>query len=136
MEITFEEGENILAVVPGLYQFEEDGLYHQAALAVTDSEVLFFDDSRPDSMTEDKAYYAIRRRFPISDIKNLSLENIKNGGKVKNMCRLNFILSNFDDSFVFYVRNKEGSYAVNFAKYIKKHKISTSRRDVDLKREG
>ena len=44
MEINLEAQEQLSIVVPGLYQFEENGLFEQAVIGVTDDAIVIYSE--------------------------------------------------------------------------------------------
>ena len=135
MKVVLESQEKIKVVVPGLYQFNESKQFTQAALAITEEELIIYDDSKPDSKTDSQAYFAARKKVDIKDILHLLVENIIGKFEVEGMMRLNFILKSIKESFFFYFKGNDNHYVKLLVKQLKKHKVEISKRKVNLKKE-
>ena len=132
MEIILEAQDQINIVVPGLFQFEENGLFEQAAIAVTNDAIVIFSDARPDSITEDKAYYSIKRRFELNESQHVVMENLHAEGELNTFKRFNIIQTDANSSFFFYFKKKDSKFADKFFAELKGRSIVNSKRGVDL----
>lgn len=132
MEIILEAQDQLSIVVPGLYQFEENGLFEQAIIGVTNDGIVIYSDIRPDSITENKAYYSVKRKFDMSGIQHVILENIHAKNELDSYKRFNIIQSELNKSFFFYFKKKEAKLADRFFQELKRRNIIASKRGVDL----
>ena len=78
MNINIEEYNSVAAFLSGLYKFEEDGLFFQAMLGVTDKALLVYNDHAPDSKTADVLVYKVKERIPFEKINSIFNEQIIN----------------------------------------------------------
>ena len=132
MEINLEAQEQLSIVVPGLYQFEENGLFEQAVIGVTDDAIVIYSDARPDSITDNKAYYTVKERFDLSSIQHVILENIHADNELSSFKRFNIIQTELKSSFFFYFKKKDASLADKFFAELKKRNVVASKRGIDL----
>lgn len=132
MEIILESQDQLSVVVPGLYQFEDNGLFEQAIIGVTNDAIVIYSDVRPDSITEDKAYYSIKRKFDISGAQHVVQENIHANGELASFKRFNIIQTELKQSFFFYFKKKDAKIADKFFAELKRRNIIVSKRGVDL----
>ena len=124
--------DQISIVVPGLFQFEDNGLFEQAILGVTNDAIVIYSDMRPDSITEEKAYYSIKRKFDISSVQHVLLENIHANGELASFKRFNIIQTELKQSFFFYFKKKDAKIGDQFLAELKRRNIIASKRGVDL----
>ena len=102
MKISLDEYDKVNAIMPGLFQFNPNEMFTQAALAVTDSQLFFYDDNAPTQIMGEVHHYIIKKRVSLDEIVMVLNEKITNNRQLRNMGRLNFVMEDEDDSLIFY----------------------------------
>ena len=92
MKLSLDEYDKVRAIVPGLFQFNENEMFTQAALAVTDDELFFYDDNAPAQIMGEIYHYPILKRIKLDDIQMALDEKIVRNRQMDNMARLNFLI--------------------------------------------
>lgn len=139
MKMSLDENEKILEMLSGLFQFNESEQFTQAAIAVTDDELVFYDDNAPDEKQTIRYVYHIKKRISLENVLLVLDEKIKKNKFLKNMGRLNFIVEEEDEDgdieptevlFYYYLNDRRA--AETFLDELKKLKIKTKKRKIDL----
>ena len=133
MNISIEGFKDAEAFLPGLYKFQEDGLFSQAILSITDKELLFYDDHAPDTVNGDNLSYKVKFRLNIEDLETIVDEKIINNKDMEGLGRLNFIKG--EDNIVFYYFVDDKKLLKDFLNVLKAHGLSIQTRKVDLSKE-
>ncbi|MBR5997348.1 MAG: hypothetical protein IK028_04945 [Bacilli bacterium] len=132
MKISLDEYDKVRAIVPGLFQFNENEMFSQAALAVTDDCLYFYDDNAPTQIMGEVYHYIIKKRVSLDDIVMVLNEKITNNRQLKNMARLNFVMEDEEDELIFYYYLSDKGDADRFIKELAGCGIKTKKRSVDL----
>ena len=138
MNINIEEYKSCQAFLPGLYKFLENSLFSQAILAITDKELLIFDDHAPDIVSGDTLTYKIKYRLSLQKIETIVNERIINNKDMNGLSRLVFVLDdeNEEDNvkmFYYFIDDKKllGEMLNSF----KTHGFIVQNRKVDISKE-
>ena len=138
MNISIEEYKTCQAFLPGLYKFLENSLFSQAILAITDKELLIFDDHAPDIVSGDTLTYKIKCRIPLEKIETIVNERIINNKDMNGLSRLVFVLeeeNEEDNEKIFYYFIDDKKLFNEMANSLKAHGLSLQSRKVDLSKE-
>ena len=119
MKLNLDEYDKVITFISGLYQFEENEPFSQAALAVTDDEFFIYDDHRPTDKNNGEYHYVIKKRFKLSRIDFVLDETIKGNADLANYGRLYFYSKEIEDSFEFYYMFNERKQTNFFLKKLK-----------------
>ena len=133
MKLSLDEYEKVKALISGLFQFGENELYSQAALAVTDTELFLYDDHRPTDKNGGVYHYQIKKRYKISDIDFILDERITKNPDLCNNGRLYFYSEDENKSFEFYYFLNDKKEVSDFLKILKEKGVITQKRKVALK---
>ena len=126
MSIYAEDIDSAIGFLPGLFKFEPDGLFEQAVLAITSSEVLIYNDNAPDEVSGADWSYKVKLRIPFELIMEVTHELIiskrKNAGETNRLVievkgETSPIFYNF-----YYYKNKS-DFALNLMAGFKRFKI-------------
>ena len=136
MKLSLDEYDKVRAIVPGLFQFNENEMFTQAALAITDDELFFYDDNAPAQIMGDVYQYPILKRIKLDDIQMALDEKIVRNRQMDNMARLNFLMEDSDDNVLFYYYLSDKKDIADFIKELADAGIKTKKRKVDLSPEN
>ena len=136
MILNVDEYNAVNAMIPGLFQFNENDLFSQAELAVTDDELLIYDDSAPDEVDGDKYHYAVKKRISLDDIKVVLIEKIIHNKELSNLGRLEFAMMEGDQTVVFYYFVEDKKLVSNFIDALEELHIKCKNTKIDLSREN
>ena len=136
MKLSLDEYDKVRAIVPGLFQFNENEMFTQAALAITDDELFFYDDNAPAKIMGDVYHYPILKRIKLDDIQMALDEKIVRNRQMDNMARLNFLMEDSDDNVLFYYYLSDKKDIADFIKELADAGIKTKKRKVDLSPEN
>ena len=133
MNINIEEYNNCQAFLPGLFKFLENGLFSQAILALSDKELLIYDDHAPDVVADKSLTYKVKARFPLDDFDAVVDEKIINNKDMAGLGRLNFIRD--EDNIMFYYFVDDKKMLKEFLSALKYHGLPAQSRKIDLSKE-
>ena len=136
MILNIDEYNAVNAMIPGLFQFSENDLFTQAELAVTDDELLIYDDSAPDEINGDNYHYAVKKRISLDDIKVVLIEKIIHNREMSNLGRLEFAMMEDDQTVVFYFYVEDRKLVSNFVDTLEELHIKCKKTKIDLSREN
>ena len=136
MKLSLDEYDKVRAIVPGLFQFNENEMFTQAALAITDDELFFYDDNAPAQIMGVVYHYPILKRIKLDDIQMALDEKIVRNRQMDNMARLNFLMEDSDDNVIFYYYLSDKKDIADFIKELADAGIKTKKRKVDLSPEN
>ena len=136
MKITLDEYDKVRAVVPGLFQFNENEMFTQAALAITDDELFLYDDNAPTQILGEVYRYSIKKRIKLDDISMALDEKITRNIQMNEMGRLNFLMEETDENILFYYYLSDKKDIQDFIKELADAGIKTKKRKVDLSPEN
>ena len=136
MKLSLDEYDKVRAIVPGLFQFNENEMFSQAALAITDDELFFYDDNAPKQIMGDVYHYPILKRIKLDDIQMALDEKIVRNRQMDNMARLNFLMEDSDENILFYYYLSDKRDITDFIKELADAGIKTKKRKVDLSPEN
>ena len=126
MSIYAEEIDNARGFVPGLFRFEPEGLFEQAVLALTPSELLFYNDNAPDNVNGADWSYKIKLRIPFTSITQVTNEIIITKRKKGEDTNRLVIEVNGEEKPViyhFFYYEKKSDSALNFMAGLKRYKV-------------
>ena len=139
MKINLDEYKNIRELVSGLFQFDPTQKFTQAALAVTDEELLFYDDNAPDEKESIHYIYHIKKRIKLDKVVVALDEKIKKNKYLKDMGRINFLVEEEDEEgdtdnveVIFYYYLTDKGQAESFINELKSLNVKVKKRKVDL----
>ena len=132
MKISLDEYDKVNAIMPGLFQFNENEMFTQAALAVTENELFFYDDNAPTQIMGEVYHYALKKRVKLDDILMVLDEKITHNKQLDNMGRLNFVMEDEDESLIFYYYLSDKGDVAAFLKELSACGIKAKKRSVDL----
>lgn len=139
MNINIEEYKNCQAFLPGLYKFLENSLFSQAILAITDKEILIFDDHAPDVVSGDTLTYKVKLRIPLQKIEAIINERIFNNKDMSGLSRFVFVRDvdneDQDDEITFYYFLDDKKLLKEFLDNLRAHSFTVQNRKVDLSKE-
>ena len=139
MNINIEEYKSCQAFLPGLYKFLENSLFSQAILAITEKEILIFDDHAPDIVSGDTLTYKIKKRFFIDKVEAVVNEKIINNKDMNGLSRLVFVREveneDEDDEVIFYYFLDDKKLLKDFLNSLQKRGLSIQNRKVDLSKD-
>ena len=136
MILNLDEYNDVLAMIAGLFQFKENDLFSQAELAVTEKEILIYDDSTPDDINGQTFHYSVKKRCPLDDIKVVLDEKIIHNKDMEYLGRLVFALNEDDQSFEFYYFVNDKKELKAFVKTLSSLHIKCKKFKIDLCREN
>ena len=119
MKINLDEYDKVLALISGLFKFEENSPFSQAALAVTEDEFFVYDDHRPTDRNGGAYHYVIKKRFDIDDYRFVLDERLIKNPDLEPYGRLYFYGEDADDSFEFYYLISDRKEKIKFLKQLK-----------------
>ena len=133
MKINLDEFDKVIVWISGLFQFGENELYSQAALAVTEDELFIYDDHRPTDKNNGVYHYVIKRRFKLKHYAFILDETIKGNADLSNYGRLYFYSEEDDKSFEFYFLVNERKEVNAFLKELKSLGIRNTKKTTKIK---
>ena len=133
MRVNLDEYDKVIALISGLYQFEENELFSQAALAVTEDEFLFYDDHRPTDKNNGVYHYVIKKRLKVNKYDFVVDETLKGNADLSNYGRLFFYSTDEDRCFEFYYMVNDRREVNKFLKELKKLGLDTSTKTTKIK---
>lgn len=132
MKLNVESYSDVIAMIAGLFQFKENEQFTQTALAVTENEILFYDDNAPDRKEGEEYYYQVKKRLSLDDITMVVDEKITKCRQLNNLGRLNFLSQDEDKAFVFYYFISDKKDVQSFCKELASLGIKTKKKKVNL----
>ena len=136
MKLSLDEYDKVLAIVPGLFQFNENEMFTQAALAITEDELFLYDDNAPAQIMGEVYHYPILKRIKLDDIAMALDEKIVRNIQLSEMGRLNFLMEETDENILFYYYLSDKKDIQDFIKELANCGIKTKKRKVDLSSEN
>ena len=136
MKLSLDEYDKVRAIVPGLFQFNENEMFTQAALAITDDELYLYDDNAPAQIMGDVYHYPILKRIKLDDISMALDEKIIRNAQLNDMGRLNFLMEETDENILFYYYLSDKKDIQDFIKELADAGIKAKKRKVDLSPEN
>ena len=136
MILNVDEYNSVTIMLAGLFQFGENELFSQAELALTDNEVLIYDDHAPDEVKNDTAHYRIKKRVPLENITVVLNEKIVNNKDMAYLGRLVFAHEEEEQSFIFYYFVNDKKEVAAFCKALGALRIKVKKIKIDLCREN
>ena len=133
MNINIEEYKSCQAFLPGLFKFMENGLFSQAILAITEKELIIYDDHAPDIVSGETLTYKIKFRLSFDNVATVVDEKIINNKDMSGLGRLNFVRD--EDNILFYYFVDDKRLLKNFLSALKASGLSIQTRKVDLSKE-
>lgn len=129
MTIELEGKENLLCLVPGIYQEDIRSLYHQGVLGIMDDKVVLYNDLMPDSSVGGNYVYKIKAELPLSEVMIVLIEELKGVKKLIYNKRIHFVAKNQEQSIFFCIQPKAvKKYLKRMLKVLKAKKIDTDER--------
>ena len=127
MSIFAEEIEKAIAFLPGLFKFEEDGLFSQAVLALTPECLLIYNDNAPDEVSGEDWTYKVKDTIPFNMIEMVTHESIESKRNSKDIKSRLIVKIKGEEAgkYRFYYQNDKRSFAVNFMAGLKHYAIKT-----------
>lgn len=139
MNINIEEYKSCQAFLPGLYKFLENGLFSQAILAITQKDILIYDDHAPDVVAGDAFTYKIKYRLPLQKVETVVNERIINNKDMNGLARLVFVIDtdneDEDSEAIFYYFIDDKKLLGGMLDCLKGSGLSIQNRKVDLSKE-
>ena len=139
MKIDLDEYTNVRELISGLFQFDPMQKFSPAAMAVTDEELLFYDDSAPDEKQSIHLIYHIKKRIKLENVMIVLHDKFKKNKYLKNMARINFLVEEEDEEgdtdnveVAFYYYLDEQSAAERFVRELKSLGVKVKKRKVDI----
>lgn len=136
MSIKAEEFEKVISFIPGLYKFNEAQLFSQAILALTDKELLFYNDHAPDKVEGDVKSYIIKRRIPLDEIDVVVDEKIVKRPELTGLNRLTIVFLNDQEDCHFFYFLENIKAVKEFLKSLKRSRISIVESKVDFSKNN
>jgi len=136
MKINLDESNKITALIPGLFKFDEDGLFSQAALALTEKELFIYDDHRPTDKNNGVYHYVIKKRYKLSHYSFVLDEKLKSNTELSNYGRLYFYSDDEGECFEFYYMVNDMKKVKDFLKNLKNQGIPNAKRTTSIKSDG
>ena len=133
MKINLDEYDKVITFISGLYQFNENELFSQAALAVTDDEFFLYDDHRPTDKNNGEYHYVVKKRYKLSRIDFVLDETIKGNADLSNYGRLYFYSKEEDDSFEFYCMQNDKKELYKLLKELNKLGVPNTKKTTKIK---
>lgn len=128
MAIELEARDELIAVIPGVYQEDIHSLFHQAVVGLTDDGIVIYNDQLPDSSSAGVYIYNIKAKLAFTDFELVVFDELKGKKDLIYKKKLGFIAKNQDNSIIFFVGKEGYKYINRFLKEIKKRKIHIVRR--------
>ena len=138
MNINIEEYKSCESFLPGLYKFLENGLFSQAILAVTDKDILIYDDHAPDVVSGDTFTYKVKFRVSLKSIETIVNEKIIGNKDMNGLSRLVFVYDSDneeDTEATFYYFLDDKKLLAQMLTSLKARGLSIQSRKVDLSKE-
>ncbi len=133
MKITLDEYDKVNALISGLFQFGENELFSQAALAVTEDEFFIYDDHRPTDKNNGAYHYVIKKRFKVNKYDIVLDETLKGIADLSNYGRLYFYSEDEERSFEFYYMVNDRKEVNKFLKVVSSLGLSVAKRTSKVK---
>ena len=135
MNINIEEYNSVAAFLPGLYKFQEDGVFFQAMMGASDKALLIYNDHAPDSKTAEVVSYKVKVRIPYESIYAIVNERIINNNDMSGLSRLHIMLDKKDTGMFFYYFLEDKKPLKFFFDILKQNGLPAQNRKVDLAKE-
>lgn len=135
MKINVDEFNKVNLLLAGLFQYEENALFVQTQLGLTDDELLFYDDSEPSAVNGEELRYVVKKRLPLSDYGFVINEIIKKNRNLANLGRLVFVSQDPEKTFIYYYFVQDKKDVAYLLKTLKKMRIKSKTQKVDLSHE-
>ena len=135
MNINIEEYNSVAAFLPGLYKFQEDGMFFQAMMGASDKALLIYNDHAPDNKTADVVSYKVKVRIPYESIYAIVNERIINNNDMSGLSRLHIMFDKKDTGMFFYYFLEDKKPLKFFLAILKQNGFPVQNRKVDLAKE-
>ena len=133
MKLSLDEYNKVKAMIPGLFQYEPNALFTQTALAITDDDLVFYDDSMPNDKKEGTYHYAIKKRVNLEEVLMVLDEKIIKNPQLSEFGRFTFVEEKQEDCLEFYYFLRDKKQVVSFIKELRAQGLKVKKRKVDLK---
>ena len=133
MKITLDEYDKVNALISGLFQFGENELFSQAALAVTEDEFFIYDDHRPTDKNNGAYHYVIKKRFKVNKYDIVLDETLKGLADLSNYGLLYFYSEDEERCFEFYYMVNDRKEVNKFLKEVSSLGLSVAKRTSKVK---
>ena len=133
MKITLDEYDKVNALISGLFQFGENELFSQAALAVTEDEFFIYDDHRPTDKNNGAYHYVIKKRFKVNKYDIVLDETLIGLADLSNYGRLYFYSEDEERCFEFYYMVNDRKEVNKFLKAVSSLGLSVAKRTSKVK---
>ena len=132
MNINAEELDKALAVLPGLFKFNEEEPFSQAILAISEEALFVYNDHAPDQVSGDTFTYRVKVKIPLNSIDTIVEEQIIKQPELAGLDRLGILLRGETNTIYFYYFNEDKKSIKSFLSYLKRLKVSSVSRKVKL----
>lgn len=132
MKIKLDEYDKVLSLISGLFRFEENEKFSQAALAVTEKELLLYDDHRPTDKNNGEYHYVVKKRYELKKIHFVLNERIKGSDDLVNYGHLYFYSKEVEYSFDFYYLISDQKKVKEFLKELKSLNVPNAKKSTKL----
>ena len=136
MKINVDEYNRVSLMLAGLFQFQENNNFVQTQLALTQTELLFYDDSEPSEVKGEELHYKVKKRVLLDDYSLVLNETIKKNRDLANLGRLVFISEDEEKTFIYYYFLEDKKQVKAFLKALKKVRIKSRNETVDLSHDN
>ena len=131
MNIHAEDIEKARAFLPGLFKFDEEGLFKQALLALSEDTLFIYNDNAPDTTFDEDWNYSVKLRIPLEDVKQVTNELIYKHPDLEGLNRLAIAVVGEDPLYFYYYADDKKS-SNNFLAGLKYYGVEVSDRRVEL----
>lgn len=132
MNIVLKENNKILAIASCIAQESKNADFIPMAVAITNSDLILFNDHTPDEIKDDTYSYLPKVRIPLTSIACLIKEKIVKDKKLYSYLRINVILRNAEDSFFIYYYCDDEKRIKKFLKVVRKQRVKIKKRKADI----
>jgi len=126
MKVKLDRQEELLELVPCLYQFEKNTLFARSAVGITKNDVVIYPDMGPSVVNGDLYIYNPIFTIGFDEIISLVVSKIKNNRDLKKYIRLDIFSKSTDACKILYVLKSKRSKLMNLIKIAKKGKVKTA----------
>lgn len=131
MNLQLQDQNELIAIVPGVYQEDSNKLFHAVALGLTNDSIVVYNDNIPDATQEGNYVYNVKKRVLLKDTLMVLKEKV-NYVKYFNYCyRINVITQDANQCIAVYFRKEDMKYAKAFMKAAK-NSVKTKSRTVTV----
>ena len=132
MKLIVEDYKNVKAIIAGLFQFNHNEKFSQVVLAITENQIMVYNDNKPDSKEGENYHYSVKKRIGLEEYPLVVDEKIIKNKELANMGRLYFYSSEEEKCFEFYYFLNDKREVQEFIKELKNSGIKIRKRKVDL----